>query len=75
MTFAECVRKRRKELGMTQNDLACRVKVSRQTVIAWERGSVMPDLNNLGALEEALNLQRGTLFLSSQNSANPPQSP
>ncbi len=40
----------RKTKGMTQDELAEILKVSRQTISKWENGSVMPDAYNLKEL-------------------------
>lgn len=44
MTFGENIKEKREALGMTQQDLAERLFVSRQTVCRWENGSRCPDL-------------------------------
>lgn len=44
MRFAEEIKKRREQLGLTQQDLAEKLFVSRQTVCRWENGSRCPDL-------------------------------
>ena len=44
MKFSEEIKKRREELGLTQQDLAEKLFVSRQTVSRWENGSRCPDL-------------------------------
>ena len=44
MTFGEAIKKRREELGLTQQDLAEKLFVSRQTVCRWENGTRCPDL-------------------------------
>ena len=36
----------RKALGLTQEDLANRLSVARQTVAKWESGESLPDLEN-----------------------------
>jgi len=75
MNLNEVIRDRRKELGLTQQELAARVVVARQTVVAWEKGDVIPELANIGALEEVLQLTKGSLFLASQGVGNPTSSP
>ena len=47
MTFAEKLLKLRKEKGMSQEDLAESLEVSRQAVSRWEMGTAMPDSPNL----------------------------
>ena len=44
MNFGESIKQKREQLGMTQQDLAERLFVSRQTVCRWENGSRCPDL-------------------------------
>ena len=48
------IKLRRKLLKLTQEDLAELVGVARQTVSAWERGSFVPDGENLIALAGVL---------------------
>ncbi len=47
MYFADKIRKLRKEAGLSQEELAEALNVSRQAVSRWEKGSVVPDANNL----------------------------
>lgn len=44
MTIANDIKKFRAERNMTQEDLARTVKVSRQTIIAIEKGNYVPSL-------------------------------
>ena len=44
MKFGEAIKDRREQMGMTQQDLAEKLFVSRQTVCRWENGSRCPDL-------------------------------
>lgn len=46
----------RKELGMTQDELAEKLLVSRQTVSSWERERTQPDLETVKGLAEALHV-------------------
>ncbi|MCF2664460.1 helix-turn-helix transcriptional regulator [Oscillibacter valericigenes] len=55
MTFHEHLARRRKALGLSQEELAAKIGVSRQAVSKWETGDVVPDLNRLLALAEALD--------------------
>lgn len=50
MTLGEKIRAARQKAGMTQNELAKRVHVSRQAITKWETDSGMPDIDNLKAL-------------------------
>lgn len=44
MKFGEAIKAKREQLGLTQQDLAEKLFVSRQTVCRWENGSRCPDL-------------------------------
>lgn len=48
------LRKIRRAKGMTQDDLAQRLHVTRQTVSGWETGRCQPDIDTLTALAQAL---------------------
>lgn len=54
MLFNEMLMRRRKELGMTQDDLAEKLSVSRQSVSRWENGECMPDSEKLLRLSDVL---------------------
>lgn len=47
MTFGEKLNKARKEAGLTQEQLAERINVSRSAVAKWETDKGMPDIDNL----------------------------
>ena len=46
----------RKQMNMTQEVLAERVDVARQTIVKWESGESTPDLETAGRLAEALQV-------------------
>ena len=48
------IRALRKAKGLTQEDLAARLHVTRQAVSSWERGGSCPDFDTLKALAEIL---------------------
>lgn len=50
------IAKRRKELNMTQVELADRLLVSYQAVSQWELGKSMPELSNLTNLAQILDM-------------------
>lgn len=47
MTFAENVKMLRKQAGMSQEQLAEKLGVSRQAVTKWETGAGIPDIENI----------------------------
>ena len=52
MEFHERLYKVRKNAGMTQNDLAEKLDVSRQAVSRWEMGTAKPEFENLIAISD-----------------------
>lgn len=56
MTIAETIKQAREDLGLTQEDLAEKLEVSRQAVSKWELGASMPSPENLALLEEVLGV-------------------
>lgn len=51
----EVISKRRKELGLTQNQLAQSLNISFQAVSKWENNSAYPDIEMLPKLAAALH--------------------
>ena len=49
-SFGQRIRTRRTELGMTQQQLADLMFVSRRTIINWESGNSLPDISMLARL-------------------------
>ena len=56
MLFNEKLIRRRRERGMTQEDLAECLSVSRQTVSKWENGECMPDTDKFIRLSDVLEM-------------------
>ena len=54
--FGAFIQQRRKELGMTQNDLAEKLNVTSKAVSRWERGVGFPDIRLLEPLAQSLEL-------------------
>lgn len=50
MNLSEKILKLRKENGMSQEELAEKLNVSRQSISRWENGSAQPDASNLSQL-------------------------
>ena len=55
MTFGEKLKNARKEAGLSQEQLAEKLSVSRSAVAKWETDNGMPDGNNLKAMASLLN--------------------
>ncbi len=56
MNISDIIKQAREELGMTQEDLAEKMEVSRQAVSKWELGASVPSPENLKLLEEVLGV-------------------
>ena len=56
MNISEIIKQAREDLGLTQEDLAERLEVSRQAVSKWELGASVPSPENLELLEEVLGV-------------------
>lgn len=54
--FAQAIKERRKALNLTQQELADRLFVSRQTVSNWENGKNFPDIPTLIAISDQVDL-------------------
>ena len=54
--LGEKIAKKRKDLGMTQNDFADKLMVTRQTISRWEAGTVLPDIDKISDIANLLNV-------------------
>lgn len=63
MNFADLVKARRIELGMTQLDLAYALQITPSTISMWERGRMLPHYKSLAKLSNVLGVsERDLLF-------------
>ena len=65
----------RKALGLTQEDLANRLSVARQTVAKWESGESLPDLENAYALAKLLGVSVDDLIAHNEAATGYPSPP
>ena len=56
MTLGEKIREARKQCGLSQEQLAEKMAVSRSAVAKWEANNGLPDVDNLKALAQLLNV-------------------
>ena len=56
MTLGEKIKEARKQCGLSQEQLAEKMAVSRSAVAKWESGNGLPDVENLKALAGLLNV-------------------
>ena len=57
MNMHEIIRNRRRELGLTQEQLAGKLGVSAPAVNKWERGNSYPDITLLPVLARTLRVE------------------
>lgn len=62
--FGCFVADRRKELNMTQKELAAKIHVTDKAVSKWERGLGLPDINTIEDLADALDVSITELMRS-----------
>lgn len=67
--FANQLKKYRKASGITQDDLAGKLFVTRQAISKWESGESTPDMNNLIKLTDIFNVSLDTLVLGKDQKA------
>lgn len=61
-TVGTRIRSLREDAGMTQGELAARVFVSRQTVINWEKGKTLPDVESAKLLSAVFGISLDALL-------------
>lgn len=61
------IKQLRKDMGMTQNQLAEKMGVERSAVAKWEAGAAQPSTAKLPALAEALGCSVADLFSKKPN--------
>lgn len=62
MTIAEKIKQLRKDNNMTQENLAEKLNVSRQTISRWETNIAIPDANNIVAISKVFNITTDELL-------------
>ncbi len=65
----------RKALGLTQEDVACKLGVARQTVAKWESGESLPDLGNAYSLANLFGVSIDDLVAHSEDAIGYPIPP
>ena len=63
-TMAETISARRKELGMTQKELAEKLNITDKAVSKWERGIACPDTASIPKLAQMLGISVEELMTS-----------
>ena len=60
------ISEKRKELGLTQKELADKLYVTDKTISRWENGNYMPDLSNIIVLSDILGVSTYELLLGEE---------
>ena len=67
MTLGERILLKRKEAGMSQENLGDKLDVSRQTVYKWENDQATPELDKLIAMAKIFNVKVGWLIAEEES--------
>ncbi len=69
------LQKLRRQAGMSQQELADQLHVSRQSISKWELGTATPDLDNLVRLSELFGVSLDELVLGTEKPQEASQQP
>lgn len=71
MTFAEKLKSLRKQAGLSQEQLAEKISVSRQAVTKWESDAGIPDIENIKALSTLFDISIDELLVGEKGTKKP----
>lgn len=60
--LSDQIRKYRKEKGLSQDELAEKLGVSRQSISLWENGQTQPTIENILALARIFNVSTDAIL-------------
>ena len=72
MLFADILKKLREKKGLSQNEIAKRMYVTRATISRWENGNRLPDAAMITRLSEVLGVDINVLFSAAAQSDESP---
>ncbi|NLZ46655.1 MAG: helix-turn-helix domain-containing protein [Clostridiales bacterium] len=67
ITFGKFISKKRKELNLTQRELADKLYVTESAISKWERGISYPDITLISAICESLHISERELITASED--------
>lgn len=70
MVLGEQIKKHRRLLNMTQEDLCQKLNTTRQTVSKWEKNMIEPDINTLLKLSNIFDISLNELITGEKDSIN-----
>lgn len=62
MNLSQKLQNRRKEMNLTQEEVAEKIHVSRQTISNWETGRTLPDITSLVLISDIYNISLDKLI-------------
>ena len=66
MTFGKTLKERRSQLDLTQQEVAKKLYISRQTISNWENGKSYPDLDMLIKISDVYHVSIDSLLKGDQ---------
>ncbi len=75
MMLSDNIRNNRKRLNLSQDELAEKLGVSRQSVSFWETGQTQPTIDNIIALSKVFNISSDMLLGNCESINNPQEQP
>lgn len=70
MTLGERIKNYRQKVGLSQEQLAEKIKVSRQAITKWENDSGIPDIDNLISLSKVMGISLDELVMGEKENEN-----
>lgn len=67
MKLSERLKQKRVEMQLTQDDIAERIHVSRQTISNWENNRTLPDINSLVLISDVYKISLDELIKGDKN--------
>ena len=71
MNIADRIQQLRKSKGISQEELADKIRVSRQAVSKWESAQGYPDIENVIRLSQIYHVSTDYILLGSKNETSP----
>ena len=73
--ISDNIREYRKKFNMSQDELAVKLGVSRQSISLWETGQTQPTIDNIIALAKIFNISTDTILGNNTEEKKPPEVP
>ncbi|MGX7014317.1 helix-turn-helix domain-containing protein [Vagococcus silagei] len=70
MEIGKKLKEKRQQLGLTQEDAAAKLLISRQTLSSWENGKTMPDYESLKMITKIYEISFDELTLGQEDNSS-----